>query len=226
MTTKKHIIIYSHGFGVRKDDNGLLSNIAEYLTDMESVLFDYYDLNEVSHELLICPTSQQVNKLNKIFNDIKQANPGSIIDLIAHSQGTIVAAMARPNGIRKAILLAPVFDMGLERTLSRYRTKPDAKININGTSIIPSLNGLTRIIPKEYWQERLNIRPFREYNAFAQTTEMIIIEAKQDELLPKVDMQELNSKIKIISLDGDHGFSASARGALLALIKDLLQEKI
>ena len=61
MSTKKHIVIYSHGFGVRKDDNGLLSDIAEHLPEVESILFDYYDLNEANNELLICPTSHQVD---------------------------------------------------------------------------------------------------------------------------------------------------------------------
>jgi len=219
---KKHIVIYSHGFGVRKDDNGLLSDIVEHLPEIESVLFDYYDLNEANNELLICSTSHQVNKLNQIINDIRIANPEAIIDLIAHSQGAIVAAMAKPSGIRKAIMLAPVFDMGLERTLSRYRTKPDAEVDINGTSRIPSSNGMTRIIPKEYWQERINIKPFIEYNAFSEKTEMIVIEAKQDELVPKIDLKELDKRIKVTSLDGDHGFHIPNRDRLIEVIRDLL----
>ena len=222
MATKKHIIIYSHGFGVRKDDNGLLSDIAEHLPEVESVLFDYYDIDEINNKLFICPSSKQVNKLNHIVFDIKQANPGAVIDLIAHSQGTVVAAMARPSGIRKAILLAPVFDMSLERTLSRYRTKSDAEVNINGISIIPSSTGLTRIIPKEYWQERLEITPFKEYNAFAEKTEIIAIKAKQDELVPKVDLKELDKRVKVMQLDGDHGFHVPNRELLINTIRELI----
>ncbi len=223
MTNKKHIVVYSHGFGVRKDDNGLLSDVAEHLPEIESVLFDYYNFDEVNGELLICPTSIQVKKLNQVIDKIKADNPGALIDLIAHSQGAIVAAMAKPSGIRKAILLAPVFDMGLERTLSRYQTKPDAEVNINGTSRIPSSNGITRIIPKEYWQERLNIKPFKEYNDFLEKTEIIVIKANQDELVPAVDLKELNERIKITSLDGDHGFHAPNRIRLIDVISDLLK---
>lgn len=222
MSNKKHIVIYSHGFGVRKDDNGLLSDIADNLPEVESVLFDYYDIDEINNKLFICPTSKQVDKLNQIVNDIKQSDPEAIIDLIAHSQGTIVAAMARPSGIRRAILLAPVFDMGLERTLSRYRAKSDAEVDINGISIIPSSTGLTRIIPKEYWQERLEIEPFREYNAFAKKTEIIVIEAKQDELVSKVGLKELSEGIKVMSLDGDHGFHAPNREILIKTIRELI----
>jgi len=222
MSTKKHIVIYSHGFGVRKDDNGLLSDIAEHLPEVESILFDYYDLNEANNELLICPTSHQVNKLNQIINGIRTISPEAVIDLIAHSQGTIVAAMAKPSGIRKFIMLAPVFDMGLERTLFRYRAKPDAQVDINGTSIISYSRGITRIIPKEYWQERINIKPFVEYNVFSEKTEIIVIEAKQDELVPKVDLKELDKRIKVMQLEGDHGFHVPNRELLINTIRELI----
>lgn len=222
MINKKHIVIYSHGFGVRKDDNGLLSDIAEHLPEIDSVLFDYYNFDEVNNEIFICPPSQQINKLNEIVDNIRRDNPEAIIDLIAHSQGTIVAAMAKPDGIRKAILLAPVFDMSLERTLSRYRAKKDAEVNINGVSRIPSLTGSTRIIPKEYWQERLNIKSFIEYNAFSKKTDIIVIEAEQDELVPKVDLSELDKKIKVTSIDGDHGFHFPNRENLIKTIRKIL----
>jgi len=130
--------------------------------------------------------------------------------------------MACPSGIRKAILLAPVFDMGLERTLSRYRAKSDAELNINGTSVIPSSTELTRIIPKEYWQERLEIKPFREYNAFSKKTKIIVIEAKQDELIPKVDLKELDERVKVMQLDGDHGFYVPNREILIKTIRELI----
>jgi len=222
MKNTKHIIIYSHGFGVQKDDNGLLIDIAERIPEVESILFDYFEVNESEHKMFICPLSSQVEKLNQIISEVRMVNPKAIIDLVCHSQGTIVAAMAKPDGIRKTILLAPVFDMGLERTLVRYRSKPEAKIDLDGVSEIPSSSGLTRIIPKEYWQERLAVKPFIEYNAFAKKTEIIVIEAKQDQLLPKIDLKELNSRIKLISLDGDHGFSSPARDGLIINIRNLL----
>jgi hypothetical protein len=223
MSAKKHIIVYSHGFGVRKDDLGLLTDIADALPEVESILFDYFEVDEDKKLMYICPLSSQVEKLNKIVSEIKKSNPGAVIDLIGHSQGTIVAAMARPGGVRKAILLSPVFDMELERTLTRYRSKPDAEINLEGMSIIPSSSGLTRIIPKEYWQERLAVKPFIEYNAFAKKTEIIAVEAKQDQLLPKVNLEELDSKIKVMAIDGNHNFDGVDRSFLIKTIKDLLK---
>jgi len=47
METKKHIVIFSHGFGVEKDSLGLFSDIAEMFSahDIKSVLFDYNEIN-------------------------------------------------------------------------------------------------------------------------------------------------------------------------------------
>ena len=220
MKDKKHIIIYSHGFGVRRDDNRLLSDIADALSGAESILFDYYEADETRKTLTICSFSEQVEKLTKIINEIMSANPDAIIDLIAHSQGTIVAALANPEGIRKAIFLAAVFDLSLERTLERHRLNPEALINLEGVSIIPSKSGgFDRIIPAKYWRERAEIKSFEAYNNFAEKTEIVFVEANQDQLLPKVDLSPLSKKTKVISIDGNHGFEGEAREVLFGIIK-------
>lgn len=223
MPKPKHIIIYSHGFAVRKDDLGLLSGIAEALPEVESILFDYFEVNEVENTITVCPLSTQVKHLNQVVSEVKAANPEAIIDLIGHSQGTIVAAMAKPDGIRKTILLSPSFDMSLDRTLARYQSKPGVEINLEGTSIIPSSTGLTKIIPKEYWQERVLVKPFEEYNAFAEKTDLTFIIANQDQLSPKVDLTELSPKAHVLSIDGDHNFNDSARSPLIEIIRDLVK---
>lgn len=222
MTSDKHILIFSHGFGVRKDDKGLLSEIAETFPERDSVLFDYNEIDEVNKTLTVPPLSFQAEKLNKIINSTKESNPGAMIDLIAHSQGTIVAAMAKPNGIRRVIFLTPPFDMTIERTIARYQSKPGFVVNLEGMSILPVLEGYTRLIPAEYWAERKSMKPFDLYNSFAELSEIVMIEANQDQILEKVDLKGLNSKIQVIQLDGDHNFTGASRAHLLAVLKDLL----
>lgn len=222
MNNKKHIIIYSHGFAVQKDDMGLFTDIAESMPEVESILFDYYEVNEAENKILTCSFSSQVKKLNEVVDKVRSSYPEAVVDLISHSQGTIVAAMTKPSGIRKTIMISPVFDVDVERSLSRYRLKPGVKIDLDGISEIPSSTGLTKVIPKEYWQERSQIKPFAEYNSFADKTEIIAIEGNQDELLPKVDLGSLDSGIKVISIDGDHNFNGANRMALKELIRKIL----
>jgi len=222
MESKKHIVIYSHGFGVRKDDRGLLSNIAESLPEVESILFDYYLVDEENKTITMCPPSEQAAKLTKVVHDAQAQYPEAIIDIIAHSQGTLVPALAQLHGIRKTILLAPVFDMSVERTLKKYRERPGAEVNLEGISKFPPVDGLTRLIPAEYWVERAALRPIEAYNNFTDDTELIVIEAKQDNILEKVDLSDLSPKIKQIPMDGDHGFYYEARQPLIDLIRNLL----
>ncbi|MDP1760277.1 MAG: hypothetical protein Q8L01_02400 [Candidatus Woesebacteria bacterium] len=218
----KHIIVFSHGFGVRKDDRGLLDDIADYFPEAESKLFDYFDIDEKEKTLMIRPLSVQVKMLNDVIDQARKSNPEAIIDLICHSQGTVVAALAKPDGIRKTIFLAPVFDMSLEHTLERHKSYPDSVIDLNGVSKLYPLDGLVRFVPAEYWAERKNIKTFEEYNSFAEKTDLIVIEANQDKVLPKVDLKELSPKIKLMPLDGDHSFDGIYREPLKKALKLLL----
>ena len=219
MLNKKHIVVFSHGFGVRKDDRGTLSGVAEGLPEVESILFDYYDVNEDEKTITIRPFSEKVAMLNQVIEKARLDNPGAIIDLICHSQGTVVTALAKPEGIRKTIFLAPPFDMDVEKSFERYRSKPGTVIDLEGVSRLYPVDGLTRLVPAKYWQERRAVRVFDEYNAFAAKTEIIAIIANQDEILPKVDLKELSSRIKVIYLDGNHGFSGEARGPLVNMVR-------
>ncbi len=219
---KKHLVIFSHGSGVRKDDRGLLSEIAEALPEVQAILFDYYQIDEVNKTLTMTSFSAQTRLLNQVIDKAKQEYPGATIDIIAHSQGTIVAALAQAQGIRKTLLLSAVFDMDLERTLKRYRSRPEADINLSGISKLPPLDGLVRIVPAQYWTERVAIKPFLEYNTFAKKTDLIIINAQQDQILGPVDLSGLDSDIKIMSLTGNHGFEGKDRKPLIETIRKIL----
>ena len=41
-----HIVIFSHGFGVRQDDCGLFTAIAKQLPNVEPIMFDYNHFDE------------------------------------------------------------------------------------------------------------------------------------------------------------------------------------
>lgn len=226
-SNKKHVVIFSHGFGVRYDDYQLLSGpvgIAEALQreGIETVLFDYFAVDEEKKTLTVHALSETANLFREVLEKTKQQYPDAVIDAIAHSQGTVTVAMAQPEGIRKVILLAPVFDLSLERTLKRYSTKPDTHIDMDGVSTLYALGGYVRYVPKEYWSERKNIQPIPLYNTLADVTDVVAIEANQDTILEKVDLGDLSSKITVLGLDGNHSFEGDARVPLIEKIKEIL----
>lgn len=45
----KHFVVFSHGFGVCKDDRGLFPDIISGLAGVEPVLFDYNVIDDTAH---------------------------------------------------------------------------------------------------------------------------------------------------------------------------------
>src|SRR5688572_1203476 len=104
MTSPKHIVLYSHGFGVRQDDRGLFTAIAQALPNTKHVMFDYCPVNEKANTLTAKPLPDQVQRLRKILNNVRAIHPDAVVDIICHSQGCVVAALLKPRGIRKIIM--------------------------------------------------------------------------------------------------------------------------
>lgn len=223
MEKQKHIIIFSHGFGVKKDDLGLLTGVAEAFPESECILFDYFDVDEEKKSITIRPFSEQIENLESVYNKVREASPDAVIDMIAHSQGTLIPALAKLEGVRNTILLTPVFDMGLERTVKRYGSDPNSEINLDGVSRLRKLDGYDRFIPKEYWVERKLLKPFDLYNEYSLRTNLIVINANQDTILGSVDLSALSSRIKLINIDGNHSFDKiEDRKNLIKVIKEII----
>lgn len=218
----KQVVIFSHGFGVRKDDRGLLTDIAANLSEVEPVLFDYSKVDEDNHTITVTPLTAQAKMLTEVIEKTKQDNPGAIIDIITHSQGVVAPALAQPQGIRKVVVLAPSFDLAIERTIKRHGNMPGSEINLQGMSKLYPLDGYVRYVPAEYWTDRQAVNLPENLNKLADLTEVIVITANQDELLPKIDPAYVSSKIKFSPVDGDHNFTGKDRAPLIEVIRKLL----
>jgi len=222
MHEEKHIVIFSHGFGVHKDDNGLFSDISQILQEVQSIMFDYNEVDEKNNTLTVKPFSKQVEILKSIISEQKQIHPNAAIDLICHSQGCIVAALTRATGIRKVFLLSPLMDKGIERTIARYEKNPETIINLNGISKLPRSDGSISLVPAEYWQERkIEVPPIDLYNKLSEISEVIIIKPLQDTILGETSFAGRDEKIVVIELNGDHNFTHT-RSELCEVIKKLM----
>ncbi len=220
---KKHIVIFSHGFGVKKDDRGLFTDIAASLNGVESVMFDYNELREEENTLTVKPFSEQARLLKRVIEEQQKKFPDAVIDLICHSQGSRIAAIACPSGIRKTIMIAPPTDSGIERTLVRYLDNPEAEIDLAGISKLPRTDGSTTFVPAAYWEERrMQDEPIDNYNKLSSITELVLINGNKDTVLGETSFDDLGEGIKIINLEGDHDFTGEDRVVLLETINWLL----
>lgn len=222
MQSKKHIIIFSHGFGTRKDDRGLLSDIAKEFSETPSILFDYNGVDETEKILTVRLLSEQAKMLTDVVEQARIENPETIIDIIAHSQGCLVVALAKPFGIRKTIFVSPSLDNDIEHTIDMFKDRPGTEINLSGISKLARKDGTLTIVPSEFWVERKKVDPIPLYNELSSQTELVIIKAKQDEILGHSKTEGLDKKIKIIELDGGHQFSGEVRKNLIKTIEKII----
>lgn len=197
----------------------MFTDIADSLPDTQHIFTDLDKVDEARNEITITALSDKAALLNKAV----AAQPrNATIDIIAHSQGCLVTALSRPKRIRRAILLAPPTVINVERSLTKYAEREGAHINEHGLSSFPRRDGSTTLIPPQYWQDMRNMDIVKQFNALADLTDVVIVEAKQDELIAKSQWRGLDDKICLIGIPGDHNFTGDDRAGLLATIRELL----
>jgi hypothetical protein len=218
--TIPHIVIFSHGFGVRKEDRGLFTEISKSLPEVAAIMFDYNPINESSNTLTVKPLDDQARKLRKVINSTRQEHPDAIIDLVCHSQGCVVAGMVKPRGIRKVIMLTPPDNMTVDVVASQLGRRLETPIDVSERTRLARSDGSTTVIHPEYWQSLAGIQPVKLYNLLARVTSLRIISAKQDDMLGEVAFEGLHSNISHVRLDGDHNFTdEEARKRLLHIVQ-------
>ena len=222
MSNSKHVVVFSHGFGVCKDSRGLFTAIADALPDCDCVLFDYSEFDEVKQAVVICPFSEQVLMLEKVLADAIAKYPNAIIDIIASSQGDIITAMLKPVGIRRFVLLVPPMSMDKTRTIERSKRNPGTVIDFNGVTKLVGRSGNAVLVPAMYWQERDLVKPVELYNNLASGNDVVVINAEQDDILDGSVPDDLSKNIKILSTPGDHNFTGETRAGLVECVRNLL----
>lgn len=215
-------VVYSHGFGVRKDDRGLFTDIAQHLPNAHHIMFDYNKIDEHTNTLVACPLDKQAEKLNDKVAEARRDHPSAVIDIIAHSQGCVAAAIAKPSGVRKVIFLAPPAQfLGLEKR-EIYAMHPDTATEKDGTLRMPRRDGSTTIIRDDYWQSREGVMPIELYNQLAKLTNLTIITATNDEVLTNTDFTGLSNQVSLTRQSANHDFTGDDRQVLIETISQLI----
>lgn len=217
----KHTIVYSHGFGVERDARGMFTDIAAAFPEAENVLFDYNIPDRAVNTLMVRPLSEQKDILLAEIARVKMQCPDASIDIVAHSIGSVVAALARPGGIRKAIFLAPPFELA-SSSLQRFAGRPGSVIDPDGLSRLARRDGSFTLVPAAFWKERESIDPVALFNAFSEMTELIVILANQDDVVSTERKPLLSPRIRVIAIDGDHDFRYESRANLVKTLTQIL----
>lgn len=222
---KKHIVIFSHGFGQKKDARGLFTDISKTLEEngIESVLFDYNEIDNVNNTATVPSFDKQVDILNKVIEDVSIKSPGSIIDIIGCSQGCFIVGLAKPTGIRKIVFIGPSLKTDVDKMIERFGSRIGSVVDRYGISKFVRRDNSLTIIPPEYWGSIEGINGVSLYNSLSKVADLSLIRANQDEVLSFTDITGIDNNINIINLDGNHDFTNEFRpGLLQAIIKIIL----
>ena len=207
-------IVYSHGFGVEKDDRGWFTDIADAFPAHQHIMFDYNTMDRDKNLLTVTPLHDQAILLDERLE-------GADL-LIAHSQGCVAASLAFVHAPKTIFLSAPVRFVDSTQKIKDMQTRPGTVLEDDGTLLYPRRDGSTTIIKEDYWQSRDGLEPISLYNTLSKKTDLHIIRATEDEVLGSIDFDGIDESIPIIDIESDHDYTGNTRGLLIELLKELV----
>lgn len=218
MQSVNHVILFVHGFGVMKDARGMFTDIKNSLPqDSEPVLIGLNTKEE--NNIHLNPFSKQV----EILRNVHARYLDQKVDVVCHSQGCIVGALANLPNIRKTIFLAPALHNDNAKAVEYFSRNPDTKIDIEGTSVLARRDGTFTIVPSKFWKEKefLDIEAIYRKHITKNTT--YAVRALSDEVISNTDFARIFNGASAISLEGNHDFTNNARIGLIETCVELLK---
>jgi predicted alpha/beta hydrolase family esterase len=210
------MIVFSHGFGVDKNSRGLFSDIAGLFSEQDVMLFDYNEIDDLENTITVATLDAQAKKLTKVL-----AGTDEPINLVCHSQGCLVAALANPIGLQSILFLAPVSTT----TSSEFKELLGDRLEVisgNTPDRVQRKDGTVTIIDQSYW-DSLDAADDVEklYEKLASANFLTIVTAGADEIVNS-SFPSLTNKAEIHTLLGaDHNFTGESRTQLLDIFRQL-----
>lgn len=209
-------LVFSHGFGVSKDSNGMFTDIARSLSEYRPIMFDYNEIYDDKGLTKVYSYKRQAKLLNTQINKIYKKDPKAEVVVVAHSQGAIVAGLCKQKAA-KVILLAPPTTVSARRS----KLRPNRRVRKDGSVMIYKKNGSRILLTAGFmWGLKLT-NPIKIYDKLASRTPTFIIAAKQDEMVNNTNLSKVISS-KVYEIDGDHNFTGENRKRLLEALSGIL----
>ncbi len=221
--SKKTIVIFSHGFGVRSGSYWLFIDLIKEFDALwiQSILTEYCDYDEAKNEVRVKPFSEQAKILQTTIDTTIQNNPDSDIILLGQSQWSTIISLCDTSQIKKIIMIAPFFYTNKEDVITRYNLNPGTTIDLENLSYRKRTDGTTTVIPSNHREERFNTNIIDLYNKKAIENELYIFYWLQDQVI-KFEQYDEVKNVFIMNLDGDHDFSKQYRLPLIEKVKHII----
>ncbi len=218
------IVIFSHGFDVRRDSDGLFHDIAKSLPeDFGYVLFDFHYYEGVFETLR--PLSEQAIVLQQVVAWAKHNLRPLSLHLVAHSMGCTIASFAEEPSFETVTYLAPPLKNGggFRRF---FTTHPGAQHKGSHWEITRRSGKTTRVSDKLFLESE-SADPVGYMRKYADIQPIQIIYAAQDRFIHE-DLY-LNLKgtkgLAIKGVEADHNFTGNARGVIIGELNGILSRQ-
>lgn len=220
-------LVFSHGFGVRADSLGLFSYITGKFPNYESVLFDFYDVDESSNTWKVPALSIQADTLAVKLENVFAHDPQAEVNIIAHSQGCVIVSLLDDSllsRIRNILLLAPAMQSVDTIRFRKFFTARGAAISSVGEIDYIKRDGVELIISTGYQAEAEKLNLAKQYQNLRRLGRIKVILGSEDRNLASADETVLSEikEFKPIWLPADHNFTGSSRAELMAKLHELL----
>ncbi len=215
-------IIFSHGFGVRKDSRGMFTEIAEWFPDYTCVLFDYNQLPN-NNTIIVSSLSDQAKMFEGVLENYMKQHPQARFSILAHSQGAVPVALAAHGIFDQIVLLAPSMSKDINKSIKYFLQYPNTKIDLEGESILERKDGSRTLVPKEFWQDRQKYEPIALYNKLAERYPVTVVFADQDEVVTNA-LEDFSQGIQKVHINADHNFTGEARNELKKTLLEIFEK--
>lgn len=221
------VIIFAHGFGVKRDSWGMFNDLGDVLkTDSMVIRFDFNQIDSQANATHVSPCSVQAQILQHIINYADQTFSPSHKTIIAHSMGCVMVGMLQPINFEKILLLSPPMTPPYQRVKDKFAQRPRSHFSENEQSILERSDGSWTYIPPEFWPEMKSVLPFELYKKLMLVTQLYAIRPLQDQVIINEDYEPLRLLLRndYVEIDGGHDFAAPHRQKLLDTILQITRE--
>lgn len=220
-----NIIVFSHGFGLQRDNRGKFSELSKVLKERYIVVkFDY---NKVVNDgsLLVPIFSDQVEILKAILDYVRKKFPNSKVNVIAHSLGCVILGHLNPDGLSNVILSAPPIKASGADFLNNFSYRFE-QTNQHGANVkIKRSDGSYTFLRNGFVQSLENNKPYESYLNLSLKCKISAIIATQDSQLDYKDYSQMLKELpfNIVKIKADHDFGGKARKVWIKIVKNLLE---